>query len=574
MKLSLYFISLLVCVLIPSILHSQNLEQLGLKNGVKMGGSVNFSSVSYLALGIPQRRDPFNWFLTGSLNLNLFGYSAPFSFSYSNVNSSYSQPFNQVSFAPQYKWVKTYIGFNSMTFSRYTLAGHVFFGGGIELTPGKWRVSAMYGRLKQAVPYSLTDTAQNYRASYKRIGCGLKLGYEENGNALHVTIFTAKDDPNSIPFTLPNPSLTPMQNIVIGAQGKKRFLKRFFVDVEYAVSVLNHDIRANSKGDSTGIKSSSNFIQRLLPENSTSRYYDAVNASLGYQANWYTIQFKYERVAPEYQTLGAYFFNNDLQNFTVAPMLKMLKGKLNIAANIGLQNNNLDNSRASTTARTVSASNINFVPNEKWSFTNSYSNFSSYTKVKRYNDPYFQNKLDTLNFYQISKSLNSTIMRMLGAKINPQSILLNISFQNADDRASNTRTTQKSDFTSTNVSYSYGFTPSNLTMAISGNFYKTYASGIGTIFWGPSLTVTKSLFEKTLRMSMTTTYNQTETSGVSKTASILNGRINMNYSPKSKSSSGRQSLSLAVNTTRKFNGASNQSAFTEITATLNYTRSF
>jgi hypothetical protein len=141
-----------ILVMLTLVASSQDLAQLGVNKGLKLGGSVNISAIGYQAFGIPQRRDPFNWFLTGSLNVTLFGYSAPFSFSYSNANSSYSQPFNQFSFAPQYKWVKTYIGYNAMTFSRYTLAGHVFFGGGVELTPGKWRVAAMYGRLKQAVP--------------------------------------------------------------------------------------------------------------------------------------------------------------------------------------------------------------------------------------------------------------------------------------------------------------------------------------------------------------------------------------------------------------------------------------
>src|SRR4249920_3173826 len=78
---------------------AQNLEVISLKKGVKTTGSININTVGYQAWGIPQRRDPFNWFLTGSLNFTLFGYAAPFSFSYSNANSSYSQPFNQFKFA-------------------------------------------------------------------------------------------------------------------------------------------------------------------------------------------------------------------------------------------------------------------------------------------------------------------------------------------------------------------------------------------------------------------------------------------------------------------------------------------
>jgi len=89
---------------------AQNLEEIGIKKGVSINGSFNVSTIGYYAHGIEQRRDPFNWFATGNLNLNLFGYSAPFSFSYSNANKNFSQPFNQFSFQPQYKWMRTYIG--------------------------------------------------------------------------------------------------------------------------------------------------------------------------------------------------------------------------------------------------------------------------------------------------------------------------------------------------------------------------------------------------------------------------------------------------------------------------------
>lgn len=574
---SIFHITFALCAsisLMPQLGHSQDLSQLGVNKSVKLNGSINLSAIGYQAYGIPQRRDPFNWFVTGNVNVNLFGYNAPFSFSYSNANSSYSQPFNQFSFAPQYKWVKTYIGYNAMTFSRYTLAGHVFLGGGVELTPGKWRLAAMYGRLKQAVPFNTNDTLQNTQAAYRRMGYGIKMGFEDNGNAVYASVFTAKDDVSSIPFVLPNTQLTPMQNVAIGIAGRKRFLKHFFAEAEYAVSALNHNTLA-TEDDSVAVKQSSNFIQGLLPQNATSRYYDAVNVGLGYQANWCTIQLKYERVAPEYQTLGAYFFNNDLQNITIAPTLRLWQGKLTVAANVGLQNNNLDNARASTTTRNVGSINVNCTPNEKWSFANSYSNFTSFTNVRQYNDPFFQNKLDTLNFYQVSQTLNSSVIRSMGGKEKPQSIMLNASFQNSSDQSNNQGTSQKSDFVSTNLSYSYSIVSSNLVVSLSANMYRTNSAGLQTTFWGPTLSLTKAVKEKTLKVSMATTYNQTTTSGDAQSSPVLNNRININYSPRSKEGQSiRQAFSFALNTLRKFQTIDTQPAYTEMTGTINYTYSF
>jgi hypothetical protein len=554
---------------------SQNLEEIGISKGLDFSGSLNLNTIGYLANGIDHRRDPFNWFLTGNLNVNLFGYSAPFSFSYSNVNKSYSQPFNQFSFSPQYKWVKTYIGYNSMTFSNYTLAGHVFYGGGVDLSPGKWRISAMYGRLRKAVEFNLTDSLQYTEASYKRMGFGLKVGYENNGDAISANIFSAKDDVASIPFVLPESQLTPKQNVAISIAGRKRFLKRFFIDAEYAVSALNHDILANgSENDSVASKSTNNLIKGLLPENSTSRYYDALNASIGYQGNWYSLQIKYERVAPEYQTLGAYFFNNDMRNITLIPTVRLFKNSLTLSGNAGFQRNNLDDTKASTTKRFVGSVNANYLPNEKWNFTASYSNFSSYTNMKPQVDPNFQNNLDTLNFYQISETMMGTIMRNLGKKENPQTIMLNLSYQKASDQSSYEGGGQTSDFISTNVSYTYSFVPSSTTIAVSANVYSNNAAGISSTFYGPTASITKAFLEKTIRGSFATSYNKTSGDNI-QSSPVLNNRISVSYSPKAKGDgASNHNFSLGINVLSRLESTEQQASFTEFTGTLNYTYTF
>ena len=61
---------LLVFLMLSLASYSQDIESLGLKKGVKVNGSVNLNSVLYTVSGIEQRRDPFNWFLTGNLNIS------------------------------------------------------------------------------------------------------------------------------------------------------------------------------------------------------------------------------------------------------------------------------------------------------------------------------------------------------------------------------------------------------------------------------------------------------------------------------------------------------------------------
>jgi hypothetical protein len=92
----------------------------------------------------------------------------PFSFAYTNnqATANLPQPFNRFSLSPSYRWVTTHIGYGNMSFSPYTLSGHEFFGGGIELAPDNgFRFAALYGRFRKAVePGSRRTTAGMWAA--------------------------------------------------------------------------------------------------------------------------------------------------------------------------------------------------------------------------------------------------------------------------------------------------------------------------------------------------------------------------------------------------------------------------
>ena len=104
----------------------------------------------------------------------------------------------------------------------------------------------------------------------------------------------------------------------------------------------------------------------LSTQTAGTRKFDAYSLGFGYLVSLFGIMLKYERVAPDYQTLGAYYFNNDMENLTLVPNLRLLDGRFSISGNAGIQHNNLDKSRESTTKRWVGAGNINFSPSEKW----------------------------------------------------------------------------------------------------------------------------------------------------------------------------------------------------------------
>src|SRR5690606_23843773 len=132
--------------------------------------------IFYNATGISARREPFTYLLSGSPTVSLYGWSIPFSFTLSQDERSFRQPFNQFGMSPTYKWITLHAGYRNVTFSPYTLAGHTILGGGFEINPGKIRAGFMYGRLNRA---TVIDTATQSLVpySFSRKGFAARLGY-------------------------------------------------------------------------------------------------------------------------------------------------------------------------------------------------------------------------------------------------------------------------------------------------------------------------------------------------------------------------------------------------------------
>ena len=182
-------------LLIPIISFSQTLDYETITNSkpIKVSGSLSTNNVYYNS-NINNSREPFTYYLQGGLNVNIYSFSIPITFSYSNQGEKlgYKLPFNfnRLSIHPKYKWITGHIGNVSMTFSPYTLSGHQFTGGGIDLAPqGPIKISAMSGRLLKA---TADDGDPKTLPAYERMGYGLKTSYEREKYKLGVIGFYAK----------------------------------------------------------------------------------------------------------------------------------------------------------------------------------------------------------------------------------------------------------------------------------------------------------------------------------------------------------------------------------------------
>ena len=562
---------MMLIIWLNSSVHAQNLERIGKQNPLTISGGISINQIGYAVSGIESRRDPYSFFASGNINFDLYGWNVPFTFTYSNQQSSFQQPFNQYGLHPTYKWVTGHFGYASMNFSPYTLAGHLFLGAGVEASPGQFKVSTMYGRLMEAVePDTLAENPP--LPAFKRMGYGFKAGYADGSDQIYIIVFGAKDDQNSISYVPEEEDILPQENLVFSVLGSKALFERIVLNAEYAISGISRDTRTPEINlDKNTLF---NHVGGLFTPNTSSSFYNAYKGGITYQATAYSVGVAVEKVDPGYRTLGAYYFNNDLLNYTVNGATALFQGKVNLAANVGVQKDNLDNTKVSSMKRTVGSVSVGYAASERLNLSASYSNFTSFTNIRsQFVDinqltPY--DNLDTLNYTQISQNATlNTYYRVSVDKDRPQTINLNLSFQDASDKQGEVEQNSGSQFYMANVAYSLSFTPQTLTVTGAFNYNENKSLSLNTRTLGPTIAVGKSFLNKQLRTSFSSSWNESYTNG-QKVNRILNLRANGGYSIKKKHN---LNLSLAV-INRESNAENGAQAFTEFTGTLGYSYSF
>jgi hypothetical protein len=552
---------------------AQDLETIGQKDQLKITGGIAVNQVYYSSFGKDQRRDPYTYYLSGNINFSLYGWNAPFSYTYSNQNNSFQQPFNQYSLHPHYKWIHAHIGYVSMTFSPYTLSGHLFYGGGLELTPGdKFKIDIMYGRLNKAV--NPDSSLVNKTPSYKRMAYGLKLGYKLKTGLIETIFFRSKDKAGSIDSSMfpPDLSLAPEENLVLSVKTNQKIINGLNFSFEYSASALTRDIRLkNSDEQANNIFS---YVGPFFNANNSSAYYNAFNAGLQYSFNVSSLSLRYERIDPEYQTHGAYYFTNDLENITVNASTSLFKQKISIGANVGIQHDDINNQKMSNMQRVVSSVNLGVNAWEKLSLSFSYSNFQSYTNIKSQYDRLTElttyDNLDTLNFTQISQNGNANIGYNIKNTENVrQQLNMNISYQEAADKQGDANTSPGSNFLNLNTAYSHTLIPLNLSLTLAANYNHSNTQNLVSDMFGPTLSINKSFFDKMLRSSVSGTMNNAYTNS-DLVSQVISVRVNNTYNYKKKHNIN---LSL-VYVNRQNPLAETGGNFSEFTATLGYNYNF
>ncbi len=494
--------------------YAQNIEEVlafRKKKPFKISGSISARATLFSSRP-SEARQSFTYQLTGAVNLSLYELlNIPLSFNLNNYGANFSYPSlpNRLSLHPSYKWAKAHIGDVSMSFGPYTLNGHQFTGLGVELSPGKWQVSAMAGRLLKRV--DADPNIPSLQVGYERWGYGLKTRYEGSTFALGGTVFAARDRDGRISFDIDALGIYPKGNIALGLEGSLSLIKDLKLSLEYGLSRMQQDLRSTEVS-----------------------YYHALKADVSYSFVGNTLGVGYERIDPGYATLGAYYFNNDYENLTLNYSRSFFDSKLSLALSGGLQRDDLMGQKQEHNKRFVGSAQVGFTPSEALSASVSLSSFQSYRNLKSSFDyinartPY--DNLDTLQFTQLSHSLDADISwRLKQSEAQTQTLSATLSYQEAADRQGRyIQPGQLTRFMNLGTSYSLDLSALDLTLTGGFNVSNNYADRKAVLTLGPSLSLAKRFLKKQLSTGLSLSYNETQEAG-HRLAQVYNLRATAGY---------------------------------------------
>ncbi|OXB06231.1 hypothetical protein B0A72_09575 [Flavobacterium pectinovorum] len=504
-------------------------------------------------------REPFTYLLSGNLNISAFNFSVPLFYSITNQgnNLGYTAPFdfNRLSIMPKYKWVKAYIGNVSMTFSPYTLSGFPFKGVGLELTPqSPFKITLMGGQLLKAVS---EEEALGGIPVYQRFGYGAKIGFEKERYKLGWIGFYAKDDVNSLTMVT-DKGVTPKENFVNSLTFSTSVIKNLNLNVEYALSVLTDDTRSNTL-------SGGNFRDKLFSSKESTSFMNALNVNFDYNIQKSIVGLTYERIDPNYNTLGALYFNNDLENIALRFSRPFYQDKITVSTSLGFQRDDLAKEKKQDTKRVVGSINMNYRVTDQINVTGSYSNFSTYTNKKLDQFELINNPnvvvSDTLDYRQLSQNANVNMSYAFGSKRN-QNLNFNYSIAGqANEQGGVIRRGQASTVQNYNLAHSINFIEMKVGLNSSLNYTNNQVGINNSSSTGASVGASKKLFKDKLNTNLGFLYNNSQ--GDMNSSSVFGIKFNNSYTL-------LEQHNFSMNIISMFRSSTNTQKFNDLTATFNY----
>ena len=280
-----------------------------------------------------------------------------------------TNPLNNFSINPKYKWAELQLGTQYLNYSELSTGDVGVFGVGFDLRPKGYLIKFFTGTSQQGINSSI---APPVIGAYKRTNWMAQIGKEKEGKYKFALSMASGDDKFSS-VTTPL-AVAPQSGIVFSALTNLFFKKGYYVQVEGAQS-LNSTNTTLGGSPPSGVGS---FKPFFTSDASTTKDY-AATAAFGKKSKNFDIGLKSKYLGAGFYTSGYPFQQSDRFDVTINTRFNVWKNgsngfKTNVVASIGERVNNMSNS---LTKANMLIANINCFTqfNDHWSLNVSYNNF-------------------------------------------------------------------------------------------------------------------------------------------------------------------------------------------------------
>ncbi|MBO9637987.1 MAG: hypothetical protein J7576_07455 [Siphonobacter aquaeclarae] len=530
------------------------------QKSVRLSGGLQLYGGLYQAHGIEPRNNTTPFGINGQVTLSLpGGVSLPFALTVGNQGVSFRQPFNQFGVSPQYKWITLHAGYRNVTFSPFTLAGHTFLGGGVELNPGKLRLGAVYGRFNKAIQTDLVNP--DVIPAFQRTGYSVKIGYGTPTSYVDLVMLKAGDALSSVanPVSSETVTLQPAENMILGLTSRFRIGKRISGELDGAVSAYSRDIRSEEVRleESVWLKVFRPFFTPRL----SSQLTQALQAGLAYRDRVFSLKLQYKRIDPNFQSMGAYYFQSDIESYTVSPGLTLAGGKILVVGSYGIQRDNLAANKNARTGRRIGSLVLALNPSPRFGADIQFANYGITQQAG------LRPVIDTLKLAQNNLSASANLRYLIQNESVNHQLMLSGTYQRLTDL--NTRTARFTENRNTNGSIGYFLTNTPGQWGINAVVSYTHTQlpdGQLLRFYGPTIGGNRAFLQKKMTTSLNLSYLVNEQDG--RQGSIRTGNLSLGYKVTPK-----QTATLLGNYLKTETGIAGQ-AFDELRVSLGYALHF
>ncbi len=512
-------ISLFVLAMALGSVRAQDLEQLPKEKPFEIHGTASASVGYYLSSAYNSTRRPYTYSINAAPVISLYGIQIPLNFTFNEGSTKVKNPFVQFGINPYWRWIKLYGGWTNMNWSPTTLSGKTFLGCGIEINPSLFRFGAMYGRFNPAVK---EDTLKGLNTpQYKRRGFAFKIGVGNEKNYFDFIFLKAKDVSNSIPVVSDVLNFPPQENAVFGIMSYQSFLKQKLTwQLDGSVSGITRNTNSPLLDIGTGF--GSKFLKVVIPPRLSTSYAWTAHTNFTYKGPKMMLGFDYNRVQPEYISMGVDYILNDQERVALVQSFILDSGKVNLQFSEGFQRDDLNKRKAVKTNRINFGANVNWMASQKFGVTFSYNNFTMFQQkgLKELND--------TTKLFMIQNSVVITPHYLIITKTGVHNIFLALMYQRMDDLNNFTGKYTRNNTVNANIGYSVSVNKIGLTLSPGFNVLYSQTSLVKLLSLTPTIAVNKSWWKGKISTGFNLAFSASRNNGLwnSKT---LNNTITIGY---------------------------------------------